>query len=154
MKMKKLLRNIFYIFLPLVIGGIVGFIIKDNIDYDMLVKSVLAPPKILFPIFWTIIYFLMGISYYLLNNKYKDDITYESIIYYIQLFINAMWSIIFFLLKWRFISCMWIMLLDIFVVCMIYLFYRKYKLSGILNFLYLGWILFATYLTIGIYILN
>lgn len=154
MKAKRILKNVFYLLFPLVIGCLVGLIIKDYIDYGILVKPVLAPPKILFPIFWTIIYFLMGISYYLLNNKYKDDITYESIIYYIQLFINGLWSIIFFLLKWRFISCMWIMLLDIFVFYMIYLFYRKYKLSGILNFLYLGWILFATYLTIGIYILN
>ncbi len=154
MKIKKILKNIFYLFFPLVIGGLVGFIIKDYIDYDTLVKPLLAPPKILFPIVWTIIYLLMGISYWLLNEKYKDDITYESIIYYIQLFINAMWSIIFFLLKWRLVACIWILLLDLFVIYMIYLFYRKYKLSGILNFLYLGWILFATYLTIGIYILN
>ncbi len=152
--MKKIFKNIFYILFPLFIGGVVGFLIKDYIDYDLLVKPLLAPPKILFPIAWTLIYILMGISFYLLNTRYKDDITYESIIYYIQLFIDALWSIIFFLLKWRFVSSLWIILLDLFVIYMIYLFYRKYKLSAYLNILYLIWIIFATYLTIGIFILN
>ncbi len=152
--MKKILKNGFYLLFPLIIGGIVSLLIANSIDYNELIKPPLTPPSILFPIAWTIIYLLMGISFYLLNTKYKDDITYESIIYYIQLFINAMWSIIFFLLKWRFISCIWILLLDIFVIYMIYLFYRKCKISAYLNTFYLLWILFATYLTIGIFILN
>lgn len=154
MKIKNILRNLFYLFFPLIVGGVISFIIKDYVDYEVLTKPMLAPPSIVFPIVWTIIYFLMGISYYLLNNKYRDDITYENIIYYIQLFINAMWSIIFFLLKWRLVACIWIIILDLFVIYMVYLFYRKYKLSGILNIIYLCWILFATYLTIGVYILN
>lgn len=152
--MKKILRNGFYLLLPLIVGGIVALLITNNIDYTELVKPPLAPPKILFPIAWTIIYILMGVSFYLLNTRYKDDVSYESIIYYIQLFVNAMWSIIFFLLKWRFVAILWIILLNILVTYMIYLFYRKYKLSAYLNILYLGWILFATYLTVGIFILN
>jgi len=151
--MKSIIKNLFYLFFPLIIGGIVGFIISGNIDYQILIKPPLAPPKIIFPIVWSIIYLLMGISYYLLKRN-GIDTEYESRIYYLQLFINALWSIIFFLLKWRFVAVIWIILLDIIVIYMFKLFYKKVKLSAYLNIIYIIWILFATYLTIGIYVLN
>ena len=141
------------LFLPLILGSIVGFIIKNSIDYPNLIKPPLAPPKILFPIIWSIIYLLMGISYYILKKNNNVD-NKESLIYYTQLGINLLWSIIFFLLKWRFIAIIWIIILDILVITMIKLFYKKQKVAAYLNILYLVWILFATYLTIGIYILN
>lgn len=151
--MNSKLKNIFYLFFPILIGGIVGFIISGNIDYENLVKPPLAPPKILFPIMWSIIYLLMGISYFILKRK-ESNTENISKIYYIQLFVNALWSIIFFLLKLRFVSVLWIILLDILVIYMFYLFYKRVKVSAYLNILYIIWILFATYLTIGIYILN
>lgn len=151
--MKSKIINLFYLFFPLIIGGIVGFVISGNIDYQNLIKPPLAPPKILFPIVWAIIYLLMGISYFVLKRNTRDT-NDESKVYYLQLFINALWSIIFFVLKWRFISVIWIILLDIIVIYMFRLFYKKVKLSAYLNLLYIVWILFATYLTIGIYILN
>lgn len=151
--MNNKLKNIFYIFFPLIIGGIVSLIIKSKIDYVALIKPTLAPPQILFPIAWTIIYFLMGLSYYILNKKTKITCKEKSI-YYIQIFTNALWSIIFFYFKLRFIACLWILLLDIIVLYMIILFFRKNKLSAYLNIPYFLWVLFATYLTIGIYILN
>ena len=87
--MKSKLINLFYIFFPLIIGGIVGFIISGNIDYQNLVKPLLAPPKILFPIVWSIIYLLMGVSYLILKKNTKET-EYESKVYYLQLFINAL----------------------------------------------------------------
>lgn len=150
--MNSKIKNFFRLFLPIIIGGIVGFLIKDYIDYEYINKPPLAPPKIFFPIAWSIIYLLMGISYYLFRKDYEDTLT--TIVYYIQLFINALWSIVFFIFKWRFFSILWIILLDIFVILLIYLFYKKKPISAYLNILYLLWSLFATYLTIGIYILN
>ncbi|MBQ7105551.1 MAG: tryptophan-rich sensory protein [Bacilli bacterium] len=151
--MNKIIKNIFYLFLPIILGSIVGFIISDYIDYSTLIKPPLAPPKILFPIAWSIIYLLMGISYYLFKKK-NFETKKENYVYYLQLIINLLWSIIFFVFKLRFLSILWIILLDILVVYMIYKFYKKYKISAYLNIPYLIWILFATYLTIGIYILN
>ena len=151
--MKKIITSIFYLFFPLILGSIVGIIISGNIDYTTLNQPPLAPPKILFPIVWSILYLLMGISYFLYRRENKEDLL-EPIIYYSQLFINLLWSIIFFVFKWRFFSIIWILLLDIVVIYMIYLFFQKKKISAILNIPYLIWILFATYLTIGIYLLN
>lgn len=152
--MNKIIKNIFYLFLPLILGSLIGILISGNINYQELIKPPLAPPKILFPIVWTIIYLLMGISYYIFRKKTKYSITLESTIYYIQLIINLFWSIIFFILKWRLLATVWIILLDILVIYMIYLFYQRIKIAAKLNILYLVWILYATYLTIGIYLLN
>lgn len=151
--MNNKIKNIFYLFLPVILGGIIGFIISDYIDYSTLIKPPLAPPKIFFPIAWTIIYLLMGISYYLFK-KNEENTKLESIIYYLQLIVNLLWSIIFFILKARLLSSIWITILDILVIYLIYLFLKKLKISAYLNIPYLLWIVFATYLTIGIYILN
>ncbi len=150
--MKKKFQNLFYLFFPIVIGSLVGFFISPKIDYSLLEKPPLAPPKIAFPIAWSIIYLLLGISYFLYKREH-DEIEVDFV-YYFQLIVNLLWSFIFFVWKWRFIAILWILLLDFLVFLMIKLFYSRKKLSAYLNILYLLWIMFATYLTIGIYILN
>lgn len=141
------------ILIPVLVGGIVGLIISSAIDYNSLQKPFLAPPSIVFPIVWTILYILMGISYGILKNKGLTDKKID-IIYYIQLAVNAMWSIIFFLLKWRLFAFIWILLLDVLVILMIIKFYKKDKTAGLLQIPYLLWGLFASYLNLAIYILN
>ena len=138
------------ILIPVAIGGIVGFIINPYIDYNSLVKPPLSPPSIVFPIVWTILYVLMGISYYLLKNPGKK----EKIIYFVQLGVNALWSVFFFIGKFYLFSFIWIILLDVLVIFMIGIFYQNSKISGYLQIPYLIWILFATYLNLGIYVLN
>ena len=151
--MKKLIKNIFYIFFPLIIGFLISTLIRNNIDYQVLKQPPLAPPGFLVPIVWTILYTLIGISYFLYKKNTYTDKT-EVIIYYLQLFVNALWSIIFFILKLRFFSIIWILILVILIYTLITLFIQKYKLSAYLLIPYLIWCLFATYLTIGIYLLN
>ena len=141
------------VLIPIIVGGIVGLIISDSIDYDTLTKPFLSPPSLLFPIMWTVLYFLMGISYGILKIRHLDD-TKIKIIYYLQLFVNAFWSIFFFSLKWRVFSFIWILLLDFLVGWMIVLFYRKNKTASLLQLPYLFWILFASYLNLAIYLLN
>lgn len=150
--MNKIFKSIFYLFFPLLVGMIIGILIKNNIDYSNLVQPPLAPPKILFPIVWTIIYLVMGISYYIYRKKDNDFL--EKLVYYFQLFVNAMWSIIFFLWKFRLFSIIWIIFLVILVILLMYLFYKKSKISTYLLVPYIIWLIFATYLNIGIYVLN
>lgn len=150
--MKTKLLNLFRIFFPLVLGGIVGIAINKYMDYNFLIKPPFAPPSVFFPIAWSIIYLLMGISYYLYRKDYNDEKT--IVVYYLQLFVNALWSFIFFIWKMRLLSVFWIILLDILVIWLFILSLRQKKIAAYLNILYILWILFATYLTIGIYILN
>ena len=75
------IKSIFYIFLPIILGSVVGFLISGYMDYETLIKPFLAPPKILFPIAWSIIYLLMGISYYIFRKNDCDTKISIIIIY-------------------------------------------------------------------------
>ena len=141
------------ILIPVIVGAIVGFIISGFIDYNSLVQPPLAPPSILFPIVWSILYVLMGVSYGILDSNLLVD-TEINYIYYWQLFVNALWSIFFFVLKWRFFSFLWILLLLVLIIIMIIRFYNKNKVAGLLQIPYLLWVTFATYLNLATYILN
>ena len=141
------------ILIPVIVGSVVGFIISGSIDYNSLQKPFLAPPSILFPIIWSILYVLMGVSYGILDSNSLVDSQINSI-YYLQLFVNALWPIFFFVLKWRLFAFLWILLLLALVVVMIIRFYRKNKVAGLLQLPYLLWTTFATYLNLGVYLLN
>lgn len=147
--MKDKIIKWFYILFPIILGSIVGLVVNDYSYYSAINKPILAPPKILFPIMWSIIYLLMGISY----KIYRDD-NDSSILYYVQLFVNVIWVIIFFKFKLLLLSLLWIILLDILIITLLIKFYKKNKLCCYLNIPYLIWNLFATYLMISIYILN
>ena len=142
--MKKLIKNIL---IPVIMGGIVGLIISPFMNYNNLNKPPLSPPGIVFPIVWTILYIIMGYSFYKQNEQNKT-------IYYTQLIVNGLWSIIFFIFKWYLISTIWIILLIILVTIMIYKFYKENKIAGLINIPYLIWLFFALYLSFGVYLLN
>ena len=141
------------ILIPVIIGGVIGLIISRSIDYNTLQKPPLSPPSILFPIVWTILYVLMGISYGILDSKSLIELK-TKIIYSLQLFVNATWSLIFFTLKWRLFAFIWIIILNILVIVMIIDFFKKNKTAGLLQIPYLLWIIFASYLNLGVYLLN
>ena len=141
------------ILIPVVIGFIICLITNSSIDYTIINRPKISPPGWIFPVVWTILYILMGISYGLLIENKKNDLKTKSI-YIAQLFLNYSWSIIFFTLKLRFLAIIWIILLVISIIIMIAIFFKRNKMSGILQIPYLLWCLFATYLTISIYLLN
>ena len=148
-----MIKRIIYSLIPLIGGAIVGLITSGYMDYRDMVKPLFSPPSIIFPIVWTILYILMGISYFIStkdneNNKELDQI------YLLQLLVNFMWPIIFFVLKMYFTAFLWIILLLILVIVMIKELLKVNKVSGYLQIPYLIWLLFATYLNLGITLLN
>ena len=150
--MKRLFISIF---ISLGIGILSAVLTSSSMDiYKYLNKPSLAPPSIIFPIVWTLLYILMGISAYLIyksNDKNKKE---ALIIYGIQLILNFTWTIIFFLLKFRLLAFINIILLLIFIIIMIIKFYKINNKASLLQIPYLFWVLFATYLNYGFYILN
>ena len=75
--MKKLIISLL---ISLGVGGLSALITGSSMDtYKYLVKPPLAPPSILFPIVWTILFILMGISAYMVydsgdeNNSLKTE---------------------------------------------------------------------------------
>lgn len=149
----KLSQKLLYILTPLIGGSIVGLIINKSIDYNYLVNPPLSPPSYLFPIVWNILYLLIGISYYIYRKNNNDD-SLTIKLYYIQLILNYLWSIIFFTLKLRTLAVIWIIELAITVIYLIIRFYKEERTIFYLFIPYILWVLFATYLNIGIVVLN
>ena len=139
--------------LPLLSGAAIGLLTSGSMDFDMLKKPPLSPPAILFPIVWTILYVLMGVSYGLVKDRSTPDST-DSLVYYLQLGVNLLWPVAFFVLKWRLFAFFWLLLLDTLVIIMALRFCRKDKTAGRLQIPYTIWVLFATYLNFGVWILN
>ena len=144
----KYIKKYLPIFISLILGTIIGLIINTDC-YATINKPILSPPSRVFPIVWSILYLIIGYSYY--KSSRSNDI---NKVYYIQLIINLTWSIIFFNFKLYFIAIIWIMVLIYFVIKMIKLFYKDNKILGYINIPYLIWLLFALYLTIFVYLLN
>jgi len=145
MNYKKLIG---IIIVTLVIG--IGPSLFIDMSIDTLNKPTLYPPTIVFPIVWTILYVLMSISVFMATKKDNDPYT----IYFLQLLVNSAWTIIFFGLNFRLIGSIVIVILIGLVITMMYKFYKQNKLSAILQIPYLLWLLFASYLSFAIYILN
>ena len=147
--LKKYKPYIIQILIALFVGGLAGLITRGSFNvYGELIKPALAPPPIVFPIVWGILYVLMGIS---------AGIVYQTerripFIYWLQLFVNFLWPIIFFNMQAFLFAFVWIVLLLILIVFMIIEFYRIHKTAAYLQIPYLLWTLFATYLTFFIWL--
>lgn len=145
---------LYSIFIPLFLGSFVGFLTGSFNNYYELKLPSFAPSSITFPIVWTILYILMGISFYLIikSNSYKKNDA--LFIYGVQLLINLFWSVWFFIFRFYFLSFIWILLLIGFVVVMIKKFYDIIKISAYLQIPYLLWLIFAAILNLSVYFLN
>jgi len=142
------------ILISLGVGILSAICTMGNMDIYSEINTIIEPPKILFPIVWSILYILMGISSYMIYNsksKYRND---ALLIYVCQLIINFFWSIVFFNFRNFLLSFILIVSLDILVILMIYYFYKINKKAALLQIPYLLWILFASFLTYQIYFLN
>lgn len=124
--------------------------------YIELTHPPLAPPAILFPIVWTILYALMGISAYLIysSDADPDEKRLSLTLYAAQLAVNFLWSVVFFRFENINAAIAVLLVLIVLVISMILVFRRISPLAGYLNLPYLLWILFALYLNIGYVVLN
>lgn len=122
--------------------------------YGSLTKPSFAPPSYLFPIVWTILFILMGISAYLV---YMTDSPAKSTalkIYLAQLAVNFLWSIIFFSLNAYFFAFIWLVLLWVLIIFMLYYFYTVNPVAAYLQIPYFLWVAFAGVLNFSVAMLN
>ena len=147
-------RLLISILIPVFLGSFVGFLTAPFNNYATLKQPVFAPPGIVFPIVWTILYILMGISCYLILQSDSREKEEALFIYGVQLIVNLFWSIWFFVFRFYLFSFLWILLLIGLVVVMIKKFYDISKVSAYLQIPYLLWLIFASVLNLFVYFLN
>lgn len=151
----KKIEKAFYLLFPLIVGGLSALISGNFSDtYNLLNKPVLSPPGYVFGIVWSILFILMGLSYYLIkrDNNYVDDNV--KFWYYFQLFLNFMWSIIFFRFKFFTFSFIWLLILLLSIWITFLKFKDINKTSAYLLIPYIIWVSFAGYLNLMIVVLN
>lgn len=118
-------------------------------------QPALSPPPILFPIVWTILYALMGISAGRIAATPDAPVRQKGLnLFVAQLIVNFFWSPIFFNTGAYGLAFLWILLLIGLVIAMILAFRKVDPLAAALQIPYLLWLLFAAYLNYGVWQLN
>ncbi|MBR4966483.1 MAG: tryptophan-rich sensory protein [Lachnospiraceae bacterium] len=146
------------ILISLGVGGLSALLVRNQFGmYEQINTPPLSPPSILFPIVWSILYVLMGISAAMIyKTEEANDADRKTALwlYGIQLFFNFCWSPVFFGLEWYLFAFIWLMIMWVIIIVMIIKFYSINKTAAYLQIPYLLWTTFAAYLNFGVYILN
>lgn len=151
---KKLIISLL---IPLAVGGLSAFLTRGNMKfYEKVEQPPLAPPGWIFPVVWSILFLLMGISLYLvwISKAHPQQKKTAFAVFALQLFMNFIWSPIFFNMRRYLFAFVILLILWLLIITMITLFYRISKPAGLLQIPYLLWVTFAGYLNLGIYLLN
>lgn len=137
-------------------GGLASLITGGGMsDYSSFNKPPLSPPGWVFPVVWTILYILMGISAYIIwisEKDFKRSIALWS--YAVQLALNFIWTITFFGFDAYLAAFLILVLLWLAVAFMIIAFSSVSKTAAYLQLPYLIWVTFAGYLNFGVWLLN
>lgn len=143
--------------LILCIGGglLSGFISGMYGDYESFIRPEIYPPGWVFSGVWTILYFLMGISLYLiLSSNNSKDKKIALAVFGIQLIMNFAWSPVFFIGSYYLAALILLIAIFISVLVMIWAFEKVNRLASNLQLPYVVWLCVALYLSYSVYVLN
>jgi len=155
--LKSIFKFLTSLFVPLALGYIAGQYTSEAVPgwFAALNKPSFNPPGWVFGPVWTLLYILMGLSFFHIWIKPRiKERTVAKIIYIVQLMLNFAWSFLFFYYQNIALALIDIIVLDIVVVVMLLKFYQLKPTAAYLNIPYLMWILFATALNAAFYFLN
>ena len=146
--MNKTVSVILWVIVTLTVGFISSFFQSASSSewYDTLQRSSLTPPDWVFPVAWTILYILMGISVGVLRGVRSIFTRLLNIVFVLQLILNFFWTFLFFYSESPFLALIDIMLLDIAVLVYFAGAFVVYRPSAWLFLPYLLWLVFASYL--------
>jgi len=141
------------------LAGIIGsFFTAPSIStwYAVLEKPFFVPPNWLFAPAWILLYFLMGISAYLIwiRGFEKKEVREALMFFTLQLILNTIWSVLFFGLLsplWGFVEIIFLWLAILFTILKFYPLSRK---AAYLLIPYILWVSFAALLNFSILMLN
>lgn len=154
MKIKNKSALILSILIPLAVGSLSSLLSGNASGYSSLNKPPLSPPSLVFPIVWTILYVLMGLSSFLIHESHSPKKENALKLYRLQLFFNFFWSIIFFGWSLYLAAFLWLAVMILIIALMIRQFLQISPAAAFLQIPYLIWCLFAAYLNLMIFLLN
>jgi benzodiazapine receptor len=124
--------------------------------YAGLKKPPYTPPNWVFGPVWTTLYILMGISVFLIWQKGLpiNSVILAFTLFWVQLTFNALWSIIFFGMKSKGGGVIIIIVLWLLIIATMITSFRVSGWAGALLVPYIIWVSIASYLNIGVWLLN
>ncbi len=132
-------------------GGFVTASFKEP-WYSQIIQPSFSPPSWVFGPVWTTLYFLMSLAIWLFWINFKNKkVLY---IYLVHIFFNAIWSIIFFGFHQIFLALLNLIIILIFIIWLMNIYYKTYRLSFLLMLPYLIWSTYALILNGSIFYLN
>lgn len=153
-KSKQKLVYAVSILIALTVGGISALVNAGKMSSTTFIQPPLTPPAWLFPIVWSILFTLMGISaagVYMSDCASKSDALF---IYAVQLVVNFLWTVFYFSFQALALSFFWLVFLILLILLMAVRFERCSCGSGKLQIPYIIWCCFAAYLNFASWILN
>ena len=148
---------LYWIIFTEAVGGIAGYMTREDVKIyaSTIVKPYLSPPALLFPVVWTVLYALMGVSAARVCAAPVSQERTEGLrLFMVQLGINFAWCFVFFKLR-MFLAASLLLAVMLVIVLMMCVRFRKIdQLSAYLQMPYVMWLMFAEYLSIGVYVLN
>ena len=148
---------VFWIVLCEAVGIISGLLSADGMAlYNATVsKPLLTPPAWVFPIVWTILYALMGISAARVSLSPPSNWrTWGLNVFTAQLIVNFFWPLFFFNVQAFGFAFLWLILLWVLVFVTIWLFWKVDRIAAWLMIPYLIWLTFAAYLNAMVWVMN
>ena len=145
-----------WVIVCIAVGLLASYLQNESLTmwYPLLRRSPLSPPNIVFPIVWSILYLLMGISAGLVQGSGHETRRLVMTVFIVQLLFNFLWCITFFTMRNPLLGLLDILLLDAMVLLFIVLSFRVNRLASYLFVPYMVWLLIATYLNTYIYLHN
>ena len=143
--------------IALAVGLLSSLLTMKNMNLSFLQQPPLSPPAFLFPIVWSMLYIMMGISSAKIFNARSnspEEVRNALSTYASSLLVNFTWSIIFFNFGAFFLAFLWIILLEFLIIKTIKQYSAIDKSAAILQIPYAVWVAFAGYLTLAISLLN
>ena len=124
--------------------------------YAGLKKPPYTPPNWLFGPVWTTLYILMGISVFLVwrNGLAVNGALLAFTLFWVQLVLNALWSIVFFGMKSKVGGVITIIVLWLLILATVITSFQVSGCAGALLIPYIVWVSIASYLNIGVWLLN
>ena len=130
-------------------GALSALLSRDGMKlYEAAVtQPPLAPPMWVFPVVWTILYALMGVSAARISRlPVSPSTACGQKLFFTQLLFNFFWSIIYFNLQAYWAAFWWLILLFAQVLSMVLCYAKEDRTAARLQIPYLLWLGFAGYL--------
>lgn len=142
-----------YSALAVILTAVIGsFFTKIDQWYED-IKPAITPPNLVFPIVWTILFVLIGVSMYLSISQSSGKLRKQIIVLFaINLSLNVLWSILFFTMHLPLPALIELLFLWASIIVLISITLKSSRAAAWLLLPYALWVMFAgvlNYLIVG-----